>query len=492
MVPLPKNPVIYEINTWVWIHELCRRYRKTVTLATVPAKEWNDLAALGINAVWLMGVWERSPRGTQIAREDPDLQGAYRRALPDFTPEDVVGSPYCVRRYVADKQLGGSAGLAAARRALAKRTLSLLLDYVPNNVAPDHPWVTKHPDYLIQGTPDDLAAAPHDFSRSEGTIFAHGRDPHFPPWTDTAQLNAFSPALRRGAVRELRSIARQCDGVRCDMSMLLMNRVFERTWGARAGVCPGTEYWGDVIGAVRKSAPSFTFMAEAYWDMEWELQQQGFDYCYDKRLYDRLAHETTETVLLHLQADLSYQERMVRFIENHDEPRAANAFGPERSCAAALAAATLPGARLFHDGQLEGRRIRLPVQLARRSEEKGEPLVREFYPKLLKCLAEPVLREGAWALCSVGGWPDNDSFKNLLAWSWTKGTACRLIVINNSSGDVEGRVQLPWSGIAGYAWRVTDVLSGEVYRRNGDKLSEDGLYVGLGPWGHHFLQFARA
>ena len=134
-------------------------------------------------------------------------------------------------------------------------------------------------------------------------MFAYGWDPYFPAWPDVLQLNAFHPGLRQTAIKTLADIARQCDGVRCDMAMLLLNAIFERTWGHRAGPRPATEYWRDVIQAVKGRHPRFLLLAEAYWDREWDLQQQGFDYCYDKRLYDRLAHDTAESVRLHLCAD---------------------------------------------------------------------------------------------------------------------------------------------------------------------------------------------
>jgi len=143
-----------------------------------------------------------------------------------------------------------------------------------------------------------------------------------------------------------------------------MNSIFERTWGNRAGTRPATDYWPEVIPAVKKSHPDFLFIAEAYWDLEWELQQQGFDYCYDKKLYDRLEHDNAESVRLHLCADPAYQRKLVRFIENHDEPRAAATFSPEKERAAAVTIATVTGAKLFHEGQFEGRRVRLPVFLA--------------------------------------------------------------------------------------------------------------------------------
>jgi hypothetical protein len=153
------------------------------------------------------------------------------------------------------------------------------------------------------------------------------------------------------------------------MAMLAMNDVFETTWGTCAGARPAGEYWREVIGAVRREHPGFLFVAEAYWDLEWELQQQGFDACYDKKLYDRMEHGPAENVRLHLLADRRYQEGMVRFIENHDEPRAAAAFPPGKERAAAVAMLTLTGVKLLHEGQLEGRKVRLPVFLGRRPAE---------------------------------------------------------------------------------------------------------------------------
>ena len=353
-----------------------------------------------------MGVWERSPVGRDIAYAHADLQNEFRRALPDFTPEDVVGSPYCVRRYVVDPHLGGPEGLATARKELAGRGLSLWLDFVPNHVAPDHPWVSAHPDYFIRGTAEDLSRAPGHFYGAGSTVFACGRDPYFPPWQDVLQLNAFHPGLRRAAIQTLHEIADQCDGVRCDMAMLLITRVFEQTWSVRAGSLPAGEYWHEIIQAIRGVRPDFLFVAEAYWDLEWELMQQGFDYCYDKRLLDRLEHAFAEQVRLHLLADLGYQEKLVRFIENHDEPRAAATFSGGREQAAAVTVLTLPGAKLLHEGQFEGRRVKIPVQLGRRPLEPANGNLLGFYQRLLAAVDTPAIREGEWQLCERSGWPE--------------------------------------------------------------------------------------
>ena len=487
MNPWPKHPVIYEINAWTWLRELSRKYRQPITLKTVPAEEWDALAAWGFDAVWLMGVWERSPAGIRVARGHQGLQGDFRRALSDFTPDDVVGSPYCVHRYVVDEHLGGPDGLIAARWALANRGMRLVLDFVPNHVAPDHPWVLEHPEYFIRGNAEDLTRAPAEYFEAGGNVLACGRDPFFPPWTDVAQLNAFDPGLRQAVIDTLDAVGKQCDGLRCDMAMLLIGHVFERTWGGRAGARPAEEYWREVIGATRARHPGLLFMAEAYWDLEWELQQQGFDYCYDKRLYDRLEHENAESVRLHLSGDPGYQNKLVRFIENHDEPRAAVTFPSPKSRAAAVTIATLPGAKLLHEGQFDGKCVRLPVQLRRRPDESDDPDLEAFYRSLLSAVRAPALREGEWRLCEGTGWPDNPSCMNLVAWCWRKGEERHLIIVNLSDFRSQARVRMPWDDLAGRSWRLTDALSGAAYDRDGDEMRDPGLYVELEAWGYHFL-----
>ena len=484
-------PTLYEINTWVWLTDLNQKYGKTINLSSVPSTEWDAIAAYGFDAVWFMGVWERSPAGIAIANQNNGLLQDFLRALPDFRTKDNVGSPYCIRRYVVDQHLGGPEGLAIARRELSKRGLNLVLDFVPNHVAPDHPWVAEHPEYFILATSEDVRNDPASYIKVGLNVCACGRDPYFPAWPDVLQLNAFESGLRQAVIETISSIAQQCDGMRCDMGMLFLNPIFERTWGGRAGPRPETEYWVDVISAIKKGHPGFLFIAEAYWDLEWELQQQGFDFCYDKKLYDRMEHANAESIRLHLCADLAYQGRLLRFIENHDEPRAATTFTPAKQRAFALTIATLPGMRLFHEGQFEGRRVRVPVFLGRRPDEPEDRDLIGFYAKFLQAINRPVFRDGQWRLCERTGWPDNGSFQNLVAWSWLKDDELYLIVVNLSECPSQARVRVPWGDIGGARWNLIDVLSDTIYERDGDELLSPGLYVELGPWNYHFFRCLR-
>jgi hypothetical protein len=486
MTGWPDAPVVYEIDTWPWLTGLAARLGRPVTLADVPGEVWDETIPPGTDAVWLMGVWERSPAGIAIAEADPGLQRAFRAALPTLTPSDVVGSPYCVRRYVADSFLGGPDGLASARAALRQRGRRLILDYVPNHVAPDHPAVLAHPEWFIQGSVSLLADEPADWFAAGDKVIARGRDPYFPPWPDVAQLNAFDPGLRDATVEALTAIASQCDGIRCDMAMLVTNEIFGRTWGAHAGPVPSAEFWPLVIGRLHDTHPGVVLIAEAYWDMEWTLQQQGFDFCYDKRLYDRLAHENADAVRKHLTAGRDFQDRLVRFIENHDEQRAAEAFPDGRDRAAAVAIATLPGATMWHEGQFDGFRRHLPVFLGRRPDEPVDSELRAFYRRLLAVVAG--MRRGDWRLLESRAW----GYDDVVAWAWHDALPQHVTAVNLSGRPAQARILLPWESLAGRSWRLVDLLSGQVFDRSGDEMRGDGLYVDLPPWGFHLFAVTAA
>jgi glycosidase len=485
--PWPTDPCIYEINTWVWLEQLSARVGRRIDLASVPPEVWDEFAAPRFDAIWLMGVWQRSAEGRKVALGLPGLLDECDRITPDFTEADLPGSPYSISNYVVDAHLGGPEGLAAARQEIQKRGLRLVLDFVPNHVGLDHPLVRLHPEYFIRGGTEDLNLPEKTFFKTDGDIIAHGKDPYFPPWTDTAQVNAFNKGLGVAAIETLLDIAAQCDGVRCDMAMLVINEIFAATWRAYAGEQPAKEYWADVITEVKKANPDFFFIAEAYWDREGQLQQLGFDYCYDKRLYDRLVDGTAHDIREHLSAGVTYQEKLLRFLENHDEPRAAAVFPPLRYRAATLVLATVPGAKLYYQGQLTGARVKWPVQLGRVPVEPEDAAIKAWYERLFQLKGDLKLNESDWQLCDVSGWPGNESWNNLLAWSWTGQSTRSLTVINFSDVPAQGRVHLPWHDQAGADRVLADQVSGERYIRNGDELATEGLYVRLGAWQFHVL-----
>jgi len=435
---------------------------KLITLADVPQAELERIAALGFDGVWLMGVWERSPLAREIASSITDLLAEYQRALPDFTADDVVGSPYAIHRYEVDATLGGPEALAALRERLRTRGLRLILDFVPNHLAIDHPWVLEHPNRFVQATADRLASEPDNYFTREvdgmPRIFAHGRDPHYNGWTDTVQLDYRSGETRRASCDLLAGIADQCDGVRCDMAMLVIRDVFLRTWGGDFDL-PHADFWSETIRAVKATHPAFLVIGEVYWDLEYRLQQLGFDHTYDKRLYDRLVDGDAESLRAHLSATFDFQSRLIRFIENHDERRAVTAFGPERTRAAAVLALTLPGSRLVHEGQIEGRRVRIPVQLGRRPAEPSDLPIEAHYGRLLRALSDAVFHEGAWQLLDPQPAGISESHRGVIAHYWSSRGARRLVVVNWSADQARCCLPLNVRELAGTSWQLRDLLS---------------------------------
>lgn len=491
-------PLLYEINSRLWVRELGRQ-KKDFSLARIPEEVLDKITALNFDLVWLMGVWQTGEVGQAIARQQ-SLQEEYKQTLPDWAPEDVVGSPYAVQSYRISDRLGGPQAMAYLRSRLARRGIGLILDFVPNHTARDHPWVFSHPEFYIHGDQDTLRREPKNFFSTETAqgkrILAHGRDPHFPGWSDTTQLNYCHPDLRAAMIETLVRIAGQCDGVRCDMSMLVLREVFSRTWEKRARAPGNTasaegEFWAEAIDAVRRRYPDFIFIAEVYWGLESELQSLGFDYTYDKGLYDRLLYQGAGAVREHLHTDLDFQLRSARFLENHDEPRVAKLLPANQHLAAALICYTLPGMRLFHEGQLDGRKAKVPVQLARRPVEQQDRDVADFYQKLLAELGEPVMRRGRWKLLKPkAAWNGNHSWEQFVIHRLEGKRGSRVVVANFGPQQAQCYVSLDLTALQGRRVVLRDLLSGVTFEREGNSMINPGLYLDMAPYQVHFFAVA--
>jgi hypothetical protein len=490
--PRRLHPNLIEINAFTFMERMRSEHGAGTTLATVPVSVWEDLASRGFALVWLMGVWERSPGSRDCALSDPALCRAYDTALPGWAAGDVAGSPYAVYSYTLDPSLGTNDDLLSLRKTLNSLGMGLVLDFVSNHLSFDHPWTVAHPERFVQGGEGALEKDPSLFFRTAaGAVLAHGKDPYFPAWTDTVQLNYFSPAAREAAMAELMRIAAFCDGVRCDMAMLLLTDVFKDNWGAHLqGMrAPETEFWADAIGEVKKTNPSFIFMAEAYWDLEYKLQLLGFDYTYDKKLYDLMLHATARDVKAHLSGDEQFQKKCVRFIENHDEERVPAVFGRDRGLAAAVVASTIPGLHLFHEGQIDGLSARLPIQLVRKPDAQGDPEIQDFYRRLLEFASGPPLGTGTWRCLDVGhAWDDNYSAEHLLAWSWHERGLLKIVCVNFSGLTCQGRLRIFPDTIQAGPMTFRDLATDEIYVRTTEEIMSGGLFVELPPWKVHLLE----
>lgn len=439
----PRSPLLYQVNTRIWLNLLSQELSRPVTLDDLPDAWLEQISRQGFDWVYLLGVWQTGEAGRHHSLTSPEMRHEFKSLLPDLIDDDICGSCFAITGYSVAQSLGGDEAMLRLRDRLNQLGLRLMLDFVPNHTATDHPWVVNHPEFFIHGRPTDLKKQPDNFvalnTASGIQILAHGRDPYFSGWVDTLQLNYSKPALQQAMKDELIKIASLCDGVRCDMAMLILPEVFTRTWGLSAA-----PFWPEAIQLVRQDEPDFTFMAEVYWDMEPVLLEQGFDFAYDKHLLDVLIHGQGREVHAHFEKSLPYQDRLAHFLENHDEKRATDVFPLEKHQAAAGITFLSPGLRFFHQGQLAGSRLRVPVHLCRGPKETPDPSIEEFYARLLECLQLPAIRLGSCQILTADmiGLPDNPD-ENLIGFAWqATGAAPVLVLINYSDAIATARLDL--------------------------------------------------
>jgi hypothetical protein len=483
------GPSLYQINTRVWLHERSAQLRRPATLDDVSDSELDQLAEEGFDWVWFLGVWQTGSAGRKVSCENTEWQLDFRHTLPDLQKNDICGSCFAITDYSVDPYFGGDAALENLRNRLHKRGMRLLLDFVPNHTALDHPWALSQPEFYVWSTAEQLQREPQNYTRIETClgpiIMAYGRDPYFPGWPDTLQLNYANNSVQQQMGRELQRVARKCDGVRCDMAMLILPDVFERTWGLRP-----PQFWPEAIRSVRSSKQDFLFMAEVYWDLEWALQQQGFDYTYDKRLYDRLRDQHARPVRDHFRADKEFQQKSARFLENHDEPRAAKIFGPEVHPAAAVLTYLCPGLRFFHEGQFEGRTTKVTVHLGRRPAEELNVRLHDFYIRLMACLKQPEVQDGKWQLLEcTPAWDGNWTWDCFIAFSWHRpGNLPLVVIVNYAANQSQCYLKISCGKVTGKSIRAEDLLNPVAYECNSEELNERGLYLDMAPWTYHVFK----
>jgi hypothetical protein len=487
------HPLLYEINTRCWLAELSEKRGKKVSLANVPENEFENWENLGFTHIWLMGIWTTGGKSRAESLKHPTLLAQFDEVLPGWTKDDVAGSPYSIAEYRVPKKLGGENGLEKFRETLHAHGMKLILDFVPNHMGLDHPWLSEHPEYFVHSETE----RPETFRQetSAGVLWiACGKDPYFPAWTDVAQLEYRNPATRIAMIAELQSVAARCDGVRCDMSMLLLNEIFPRTWEhfPSSYQASASEFWTDAIQAVKQNAPEFLFLAEAYWGLEGKLQSLGFDFTYDKRLYDLLVERHWIDAARHItDSSAEYIARSAHFLENHDEPRVAPKLLLAEHRVAALTILGLPGMRFLQDGQLSGSRIRPPVQLGRCPTEPAVKEITELYKKLLGAALESAVGRGQGKVLRPNeAWSENPSHQNFVLVQWQMSPKeFDLAVVNLAPHLSQCYAPLNAERLADFRWRMSDRLSEETHEREGKDLQERGLYLELPAHGAQIFHF---
>ncbi|MBP7796891.1 MAG: hypothetical protein KA059_08975 [Elusimicrobiales bacterium] len=450
---LRTNPHLIEINTKIFLNSMRAKYSSPdMTLSLIPDDEWLRLKHLGFDIVWLIGVWKSSEISAAISRDEEFLRDFVKKTSSDMNV--ISASPYSVVEYTLDSFFGFEWELKALREKLNSMGLKLYLDFMSNHMAIDSKFSDDCIDCFVTADYDDYIKNKDAFCEKKvgDKIYyiAHGRDPNFPCWKDTIQLNYFNPKTREKMISELIKISDLCDGVRCDMVMLSLNDVHESVWGwllkKRGFKKPETEFWQEAVSAVKSLDPQFVFIAEVYWGLEWKLQQLGFDYTYDKVFYDRLKNMGAEEVRGHLRAERLYQKKSVRFIDNHDEEPSLISFNDKRrALAAAVMISTVKGLRFYNHMQLNGIKIKVPIQISDfvNISDYEDLEVKKFYEKLLKIADHPAFHGGEWELCDVLPVSDSDrSFINVIAYKWTQMRTIKIIVVNYSNENSGARINI--------------------------------------------------
>jgi glycosidase len=482
------HPLLYEVNARQWLARLSEKHRPALTLQQVPDSELEALQKIGVTHLWLMGVWPTGKKSQTQALTHTELRNAYSEALPDWTDADVLGSPYAVADLRVADSLGGDAGLAVFRAKLASFHIKLILDFVPNHLGLDHEWVSKRPELFV-GAPSPFPDSFPAETSSQQRFIAHGKDPYFPGWTDTVQLEYRRAETREAMANLVLSLTEKCDGVRCDMAMLLLSEIFERTWAHVPFDGPSAtgEFWQQAITAVKQRRPDFLFLAEAYWGLEGRLCELGFDYAYDKSLYDFVVHDQPHRIQAHLLGLGNNNASRAHFLENHDEPRISTEVPLELHRAAVVLALGLPGMRFLHDGQLEGVRRFARVQLARSAREPIDATIQSLYGPLLEAFSKSSVGQGEGRILSpFAAWEGNDSFRLFTIILWRKPGADShfdLVVVNMAQHRSQCRVHFNTAELTGKTWLLTDRIGTEIWIRDGCELAESGLFLDLPPRG---------
>ncbi len=477
-------------NTLVWLDQLSRRYRRPVErLDQVPDEELDTLARRGFTALWLIGVWERSPASRDIKR---------RMGNPD-----AEASAYALAEYRVAAAMGGDAALADLRDRAWRRGIRLASDMVPNHTGIDSRWLVEHPERFLawpHGDPPypsysftgpDLSSDPrvgvfiedHYWDRTDAAVvfkrldrasgevryLYHGNDGTHMPWNDTAQLDFLRADTREAVTRTILEVARRFPIIRFDAAMTLTRKHFQRLWfpePGRGGDIPSragnglpraefdqrmsAEFWREVVDRVAAETPDTLLLAEAFWLLEgYFVRTLGMHRVYNSAFMNMLKTEDNAGYRLTLRNTLEFDpgvlERFVNFMSNPDEQTAVEQFGSgEKYLGVAVLLATLPGLPMFAHGQVEGFREKYGMEFRRAFwDEEPDPGLVERHERLVfpllrrRHLFARAARFRLYDLVAPEGWVNEDVF----AYSNASGTERALVLYNNSPRHARGRIR---------------------------------------------------
>ena len=390
--------VLMAKNVYVWLHQLSRKYRRSVyRLDQIPDEELNLLARWGFTGLWLIGVWERSLASKRI-----------KELLGD---PDAVASAYSLFDYQIASDLGGEEAFQNLKDRAWRRGIRMASDMVPNHVGIDSRWVIEHPEWFICvdyspfpayrfNGPDlswhgevGIYLEDHYFDRSDAAVvfkrvdrrsgserfIYHGNDGTRMPWNDTAQLNYLNPEVREAVIQTILHVARKFPVIRFDAAMTLTKRHYQRLWfpePGTGGAIPSRaeygmfreqfnrlmpeEFWRQVVDRVAQEAPDTLLLAEAFWLLEgYFVRTLGMHRVYNSAFMNMLKDEENSKYRSVIKNTLEFNpevlKRFVNFMSNPDEETAVTQFGKgDKYFGVCTMMVTMPGLPMFAHGQVEG------------------------------------------------------------------------------------------------------------------------------------------
>ena len=467
------HPILYEISTRPWLYELSQKYGKSITkLKDIPTTEFDNLKKSGIEIVWMMGVWKLGTYGLEFDRKQD-----YSGVLPDWTKDDVIGSPYSITEYECNPDIGTNEDLVWLRKQINSRGMKLMLDFVPNHSAVDAPTASSNPKLYMRAPPGKT-----DPSRYTDSGIAYGKDPYFSPWLDVIQWNYWEAETIQFMKQNLLTVLKYADGARCDMAHLILNDVFGQTWKEELDAWsyskPSNEFWEVAIKDAKSKYPNAILLAEVYEDWEIEkLNQLGFDYCYDKALLDKLEGSAQDVNdYIHYKGE-SFYGHVAHFVENHDENRVVyNMQGNlEKAKAAGTIASTLGGMIFFNHGQWSGLKNKLDVHLRRGASESADSGTENHYKKLMQIIADSAFKgPNYYFVYNISG----DKELDFIGYIREVDDAHYLVVVNYAS--TYGCAEVPIYNMEGSGMKnVKEMFSGIEYSVDADIMRNVGLTVCL-------------
>lgn len=494
--------LVYQIDIREFIYRLNQLKNRQHSLKHLPNDFFEELKNLGVEFFWPVGIYEPSQLSREISCSMKELHKKYYDSLPDWKEDDVIGSPYAITQYKISSKFGGEEAYKKFRAKLKNKfNLKIILDFVPNHFAIDSPVTQKHPEFFIQAPANNEKINQNEFIsltiKGKEYLIAHGKEPYSPVWKDTLQLDYRSKNVQDFMIKELLKLSEKCDGVRCDMSMLLLSDIFYNNWKdyplPEDYIPAAKEFWYEAIKKVKRENPEFVFIGEVYWSRENDLLELGFDYVYEKKLYDMLIDNRVDIINEYIKKVFSYQRKRLLFIENHDEQRSAYIFPIEKLKAVATLIYTLPSMKLIHDGQLEGKKFHHAIQLKRLHKEDTNAELKNFYNRLFDSIKKSSIINGYFKfLQPLPAWEGNPAYYNFVTFFYEDENLKKdLVVINLSPYQSQCRVKIESYDLIGKNFLIKDRLSDEEYIRNGDEMFNKGLYLDLKPYQSQIFEFIK-